>query len=96
MKLKNKVAVVTGGARGIGAAIVERYVAEGALVAVADVSFAQAQETAARHGDAALAVSLDVSKSASITAAVDSIIGHWGRIDILVNNAAVFDLAPIV
>jgi D-sorbitol dehydrogenase (acceptor) len=96
MKLKNKVAVVTGGARGIGAAIVERYVAEGALVAVADVSFAQAQETAARHGDAALAVSLDVSKSASITAAVDSVIGHWGRIDILVNNAAVFDLAPIV
>jgi len=96
MKLKNKVVVVTGGARGIGAAIVERYVAEGALVAVADVSFAQAQETAARHGDAALAVSLDVSKSASITAAVDSVIGHWGRIDILVNNAAVFDLAPIV
>jgi D-sorbitol dehydrogenase (acceptor) len=96
MKLKNKVAVVTGGARGIGAAIVERYVAEGALVAVADVSFAQAQETAARHGEAALAVSLDVSKAASITAAVDSVIGHWGRIDILVNNAAVFDLAPIV
>jgi NAD(P)-dependent dehydrogenase (short-subunit alcohol dehydrogenase family) len=96
MKLKNKVAVVTGGARGIGAAIVERYVAEGALVAVADVSFAQAQETAARYGDAALAVSLDVSKSASIAAAVDSVIGHWGRIDILVNNAAVFDLAPIV
>jgi D-sorbitol dehydrogenase (acceptor) len=96
MKLKNKVAVVTGGARGIGAAIVERYVAEGALVAVADVSFVQAQEAAARHGDAALAVALDVSKPASVAAAVEAVIGHWGRIDILVNNAAVFDLAPIV
>jgi D-sorbitol dehydrogenase (acceptor) len=96
MKLKNKVALVTGGARGIGAAIVERYVAEGALVAVADISFAQAEETAGRHGDAALAVALDVAKPASIAAAVEAVIAHWGRIDILVNNAAVFDLAPIV
>ena len=54
-KLKDKVALVTGGARGIGAAIVERYVAEGARVAVADVNLAAAQETAARHGERAFA-----------------------------------------
>ena len=88
MKLKDKVAIVTGGARGIGAAIVDRYVAEGARVAVADISFAAAHETAARHGDKAFAVSLDVTKTASIDAAVESVVARWGGIDILVNNAA--------
>jgi NAD(P)-dependent dehydrogenase (short-subunit alcohol dehydrogenase family) len=96
MKLKNKVAVVTGGAGGIGAAIVERYLAEGARVAIADVSLAAAQALAARYGDAALAVALDVTKTASIGASVEAVVAQWGRIDILVNNAAVFDLAPIV
>ena len=96
MKLKNKVAVVTGGAGGIGAAIVERYLAEGARVAVADVSLAAAQALAARHGEAALAVALDVTKTASIAASIEAVVAHWGRIDILVNNAAVFDLAPVV
>jgi D-sorbitol dehydrogenase (acceptor) len=66
MKLKDKVAVITGGARGIGAAIVDRYVAEGARAAVADVNLAHASETALRHGVKACAVSLDVTKSASI------------------------------
>jgi NAD(P)-dependent dehydrogenase (short-subunit alcohol dehydrogenase family) len=96
MRLKDKVALVTGGARGIGAAIVDRYAAEGARVAVADVVFDAAQETAARHGDKGLAVRLDVTKIASIEAAVESVVQHWGGVDILVNNAAVFDLAPIV
>ena len=96
MKLKDKIAVVTGGARGIGAAIVERYVAEGARVAVADISFAAAQETAGRHGVKAFAVSLDVARSASIDAAVENVVSRWGGVDILVNNAAIFDLAPIV
>jgi NAD(P)-dependent dehydrogenase (short-subunit alcohol dehydrogenase family) len=96
MKLKNKVAVVTGGAGGIGAAIAERYLNEGARVAIADVSLAAAQALASRHGDAALAVALDVTKTASIGASVEAVVAQWGRIDILVNNAAVFDLAPIV
>ncbi len=96
MKLNGKVAIVTGGARGIGAAIVDRYVAEGARTAVADISFEQAEETAARHGDKAFAVALDVTRTASIEAAVESVVQRWGGVDILVNNAAIFDMAPIV
>jgi D-sorbitol dehydrogenase (acceptor) len=96
MRLKGKVALVTGGARGIGAAIVDRYVEEGARVAVADIDFNAAQEAAARHGDKGLAVPLDVTKIASIEAAVESVVQRWGGVDILVNNAAIFDMAPIV
>jgi D-sorbitol dehydrogenase (acceptor) len=96
MKPKDKVALVTGGARGVGAAIADRYVAEGARVAVADISFADAEETAARHGDKAVALALDVTKTASIEAAVESVVQRWAGVDILVNNAAIFDMAPIV
>ena len=96
MKLQDKVAIVTGGARGIGAAIVERYVAEGARVVVADISLAQAQETAGRHGDRAIAIALDVTSLASIEACVEAVVAHWGGVDILVNNAGVFDMGPIV
>jgi acetoin reductase-like protein len=96
MKLENKIALITGGARGIGAAIADRYVTEGARVAVADISLANAKETAARHKDKAFAVALDVTKTASVEAAVESVVQRWGGIDILVNNAGVFDMAPIV
>ncbi|HTR12530.1 MAG TPA: L-iditol 2-dehydrogenase [Roseiarcus sp.] len=96
MKLKDKVAIVTGGARGIGAAIVDRYVAEGARVAVADISHAEAEKTVARHGERAFPVTMDVMKTASIGAAVDNVVSRWGGVDILVNNAAIFDMAPIV
>lgn len=96
MKLAGKVAIVTGGARGIGAAIVERYVAEGATVAIADLDMAEGAALARRLGDKAFAVSLDVTKSDSIQAMVDQIVAKAGGIDILVNNAAIFDLAPIV
>ena len=96
MKLKDKIAIVTGGARGIGAAIVDRYVAEGAQVAVADISVDHAKETAARHGERAFAVALDVTKTASVDAAVANVASRWGGVDILVNNAAIFGMAPIV
>jgi acetoin reductase-like protein len=96
MKLEDKVALVTGGARGIGAAIAERYVAEGARVAIADISFADAEETAARHGDKAIALALDVTKTASIEGAVESVVQRWGGVDVLVNNAGIFDMGPIV
>src|SRR5579871_4134188 len=96
MKLDGKVAFVTGGARGIGAAIVDRYVAEGARVSVADVDPDAARKTAAGHGDRAAAVRLDVTQRASIESAVEKVVAQWGGIDVLVNNAGVFDMAPTV
>jgi NAD(P)-dependent dehydrogenase (short-subunit alcohol dehydrogenase family) len=92
MKLKDKIALVTGGARGIGAAIADRYIAEGARVAIADISLAQAEERAARHGDKAIALALDVTKTASIDTAVEAVVQRWGGVDILVNNAGIFDM----
>jgi NAD(P)-dependent dehydrogenase (short-subunit alcohol dehydrogenase family) len=95
-RLEGKVAIVTGGARGIGAAIVERYVAEGAAVAIADRTVDQAERLAKDLGDKAFAVPLDVTDQVSIEAMVATVVGRSGRIDILVNNAAVFGLAPVV
>jgi D-sorbitol dehydrogenase (acceptor) len=96
MKLEGKVAIVTGGARGIGRAIAERYVSEGATVAVADLDIAEADRTARELGAAAFPVPLDVTKRASIDSMIAAVVERAGEIDILVNNAAVFDLAPIV
>jgi NAD(P)-dependent dehydrogenase (short-subunit alcohol dehydrogenase family) len=93
-KLNDKVALVTGGSRGIGRAIVERYLAEGARVAIADL--AGAQELAATLGDKAMGVEVDVRKRPSIDRMIADVVSKWGGIDILVNNAGVFDLAPIV
>ena len=96
MKLKDKVAVVTGGARGIGAAICERYAEEGARVVVADILEMEATATAASIGHGTFAVGLDVTRPASIEAMVEAAVGRAGRIDILVNNAATFDMAPFL
>src|SRR5882724_7934572 len=95
-RLEGKVAVVTGGAGGIGAAIAQCYVAEGAIVAIADRSVDQARRLAADLGDSAFAVPLDVTDQASIDAMVATVAERAGGIDILVNNAAIFDLAPIL
>jgi len=96
MKLQGRVAIVTGGARGIGRAIVERYVAEGARVAIADLTMREAEALAARLGRQAFAVALDVRKPGSIDAMIKAVVAEAGAIDILVNNAAVFDMAPII
>ena len=96
MKLKDKVAVVTGGSGGIGAAICRRYAGEGARVVVADRNGDSAQKLAAEIGKGSFAVALDVASRASIDAMVDQVVATAGGIDILVNNAAVFDLAPIL
>src|SRR5215470_4684373 len=96
MKLEGKVAVVTGGARGIGAAICGRYAAEGARVAVADILESEASTTAATIGRGAFPVRLDVTKRASIDAMVEQVAGTAGGIDILVNSAAIFDMAPLL
>jgi D-sorbitol dehydrogenase (acceptor) len=95
-RLEGKSAIITGSARGIGRAFAEAYVREGARVAIADIDVERARETAAAIGPAAYAVRLDVTDQASIEAAVKTVEQTAGGIDILVNNAALFDLAPIV
>lgn len=94
-RLDGKTALITGSARGIGRAFAERYVAEGARVAIADIDMTRAQETASQIGDRAIAVHLDVTDQASIDAAVASSVEQLGQIDILINNAAIFTAAPI-
>ncbi|HKU97987.1 MAG TPA: L-iditol 2-dehydrogenase [Vineibacter sp.] len=95
-KLAGKVAVITGGARGIGAAIAQRYATEGATVVIADRDLEPAAALAKHLGGAAMALPLDVTSQASIDATVAAVIAQAGGIDVLVNNAAVFDLAPII
>ncbi|PBB25299.1 MULTISPECIES: L-iditol 2-dehydrogenase [unclassified Mesorhizobium] len=96
MRLKGKSALITGSARGIGKAFAEAYAREGAVVAIADINLEAAQKTAAEIGDKAYAVKLDVTDQASIDAAVKAVETRTGGLDILINNAALFDLAPIV
>ncbi len=95
-RLQGKSALITGSARGIGRAFAEAYVREGATVAIADINFERASQTAAEIGDEAYPVLLDVTEQASIDAAVKAVEERTGGIDILINNAALFDLAPIV
>lgn len=87
MKLKDRVAIVTGAASGFGAEIARQYVAEGAKVAIADIDAAGAKAVAAQLGEAAIAVACDVSKRADVDAAVAATLARFGRIDIAVNNA---------
>jgi len=96
MKLEGKVAIVTGGARGIGAAIAERFAGEGARVVIADILGPEAAATARALGHDAIAVTLDVTRRASIDAMVEQVVAAAGRIDILVNNAAIIDMAPLL
>ncbi|RWK58285.1 L-iditol 2-dehydrogenase [Mesorhizobium sp.] len=96
MRLEGKSALITGSARGIGRAFAEAYVREGATVAIGDINLEAAEKTASEIGGNAYAVRLDVTDLASIEAAVKAVETRTGGLDILINNAALFDLAPIV
>lgn len=96
MKLNGKVALITGGTGGIGRAIGRRYAEEGATVVLADLDAAATERAAAEIGNGAYGLGLDVTSPDSIETAVDRITARRGGIDILVNNAAIFDMAPIV
>lgn len=91
-RLAGKVAIITGGAGGIGSASAERFIAEGARVAIADLFEDRAKEVAARLGEAAFPVFYDAGDADSIAAAIDRTVSRFGRLDILFNNAAVTDL----
>lgn len=95
MKLDGKTAIITGSARGIGKAFAARYIAEGAHVAITDINLVAAQATAKELGPHAFAVHLDVTSQDSIDQAIRMVEAKRGGIDILINNAALFDMAPI-
>jgi len=87
MRLKDKVAIVTGAASGFGAEIARQYVAEGAKVAVADINEAGARAVADSLGANAIAVVCDVTQRAAVDALVAKTVEKFGRLDIVVNNA---------
>lgn len=95
-RLTGKSALITGAAQGIGRGFAEAYVREGATVAIADINLAAAEATAAEIGPAAYAVQLDVSQQDSIDAAIAAVVAKTGKLDILINNAALFDAAETV
>jgi L-iditol 2-dehydrogenase len=95
MRLKDKVALITGAARGIGLGFAEAYAREGARVIIADINIERAEEAAKSLGDGVTAVKLDVTNLADIEKVVAAVDKEYGGIDILVNNAAIFDMAPI-
>jgi NAD(P)-dependent dehydrogenase (short-subunit alcohol dehydrogenase family) len=88
-RLSGRVALVTGGGRGLGRAVAERFVREGASVAIAEIDGDLAREAAAGLGEAGLGVHCDVARSDDVERAFDACLERFGRIDILVNNAAV-------
>lgn len=95
-RLEGKSALITGAAQGIGRGFAGAYVREGATVAIADINLEAAQATAAEIGKGAYALHLDVADQASIDAAVRAVVEKAGKLDILINNAALFDAAEIV
>ena len=90
MRLDGKVAVITGGAAGIGFAYAKRFLAEGARVVVADIADPAAAVDKLDSAGRALGVRTDVSDASSVRAMVEAALARFGRIDVLVNNAAVF------
>lgn len=95
VSLKDNVAIVTGGAQGIGRGIVEEFISGGAKVAIADLNEEKAQQVAAEingRGGQALGIKTDVSKLEDTNALVAKVIDHWGRVDVLVHGAAFFSI----
>ena len=88
-ELDGKIAIVTGGARGIGRAIAQVFVEEGARVVIADIDDTTAAEIAASLGDAVTSIHADVSDADSVQAAIDHALAQFGALDILVNNAGI-------
>lgn len=99
MNLKDKVCIITGAASGIGLGIAERFIADGALVAIADISAATATAAAerltAKGPGRAIGIAMDVTDEAQVEAGVAAVVAKWGRIDVLVSNAGIQIVHPI-
>jgi NAD(P)-dependent dehydrogenase (short-subunit alcohol dehydrogenase family) len=86
-RLEGKVAVITGGASGIGAATVRLFVAEGARVVIADLQERVARDLASDLGENALAIGCNVAREADVERAISQAVERWGALNILFNNA---------
>ena len=95
MRLAGKCALITGAARGIGREFARAYIAQGAQVALADINADALEGAVADLGPQAHAVQMDITDQASIDAGMASAVAQMGRVDILINNAALFDACPI-
>ncbi|WP_298952782.1 3-oxoacyl-ACP reductase family protein [uncultured Methylobacterium sp.] len=96
-RLLDKVALVTGGARGIGLSVARAFAREGARVVIADINHAEAETAAAGlEGGRAMAVAVDVADAGSVQAMIDAILAAHGRVDILMNNAGVGGNTPFL
>lgn len=87
MRMQGKVAVVTGGASGIGKRTIERFVAEGGRAVIADIDVARGMRLSEDLGEAARYVRCDVTQEADLAAAIDQAVSAWGRLDLMFNNA---------
>jgi 3-hydroxybutyrate dehydrogenase len=99
MKLKDKVCIVTGAASGIGRGIAEKFAAEGAKIAIADLNLEGAQATAkeiiAAHKGHAIGVAMDVTSEEQVNAGVAEVVRKWGTVDVLVSNAGIQIVHPL-
>jgi sorbitol-6-phosphate 2-dehydrogenase len=97
MRLKDRVAIVTGAARGLGEALSDRLLREGCSVALVDVNAEAVQQTADRlgslHGRPTMGLAVDITSETAVEAAVTRVKHEWGRIDILVSNAGILSSA---
>ena len=99
MKLKNRVAVITGTSPNIGGGIAEGLAAEGAIVVAVDANAANAQDCAAyleKTGGRALGLACDVTDEAKVKGTIDAALAAFGRIDVLVNNAVFYNKKGVI
>ena len=99
MRLRDKIAIVTGAASGIGKQIGARFAQEGARVAIADLNLGAAKEVASEielGGGSATAVAMDVADEVQVEAGVNEVVARLGGVDILVSNAGIQHIAPLV